>query len=155
MMSHHRIMVMIALSQLNIEMSCMVRHEQLTMMKGGLTMINMSEVISGVTLTKACSIKADKDSDSSKVINLKVKCDGATLQGVFDKALAGAVIQWQNGVGRKQFDTLKDKQTVEITFTSPAKTTVDPETAMVNKLANMTPEEQQAYIAELMLKAKK
>lgn len=148
-------MVMIALSQLNIEMSCMVRHEQLTMMKGGLTMINMSEVISGVTLTKACSIKADKDSDSSKVINLKVKFDGATLQGVFDKALAGAVIQWQNGVGRKQFDTLKDKQTVEITFTSPAKTTVDPETAMVNKLANMTPEEQQAYIAELMLKAKK
>ncbi len=146
---------MIALSQLNIEMSCMVRHEQLTMMKGGLTMINMSEVISGVTLTKACSIKADKDSDSSKVINLKVKFDGATLQGVFDKALAGAVIQWQNGVGRKQFDTLKDKQTVEITFTSPAKTTVDPETAMVNKLANMTPEEQQAYIAELMLKAKK
>ena len=148
-------MVMIALSQLNIEMSCMVRHEQLTMMKGGLTMINMSEVISGVTLTKACSIKADKDSDSSKVINLKVKFDGATLQGVFDKALAGAVIQWQNGVGRKQFDTLKDKQTVEITFTSPAKTTIDPETAMVNKLANMTPEEQQAYIAELMLKAKK
>lgn len=136
-------------------MSCMVRHEQLTMMKGGLTMINMSEVISGVTLTKACSIKADKDSDSSKVINLKVKFDGATLQGVFDKALAGAVIQWQNGVGRKNFDTLKDKQTVEITFTSPAKTTVDPETAMVNKLANMTPEEQQAYIAELMLKAKK
>lgn len=148
-------MMMIALSQLNIEMSCMVRHEQLTMMKGGLTMINMSEIISGVTLTKACSIKADKDSDSSKVINLKVKFDGATLQGVFDKALAGAVIQWQNGVGRKQFDTLKDKQTVEITFTSPAKTTVDPETAMVNKLANMTPEEQQAYIAELMLKAKK
>ncbi len=148
-------MMMIALSQLNIEMSCMVRHEQLTMMKGGLTMINMSEIISGVTLTKACSIKADKDSDSSKVINLKVKFDGATLQGVFNKALAGAVIQWQNGVGRKQFDTLKDKQTVEITFTSPAKTTVDPETAMVNKLANMTPEEQQAYIAELMLKAKK
>ena len=148
-------MMMIALSQLNIEMSCMVRHEQLTMMKGGLTMINMSEIISGVTLTKACSIKADKDSDSSKVINLKVKFDGATLQGVFDKALAGAVIQWQNGVGRKQFDTLKDKQTVEITFTSPAKTTIDPETAMVNKLANMTPEEQQAYIAELMLKAKK
>ena len=148
-------MMMIALSQLNIEMICMVRHEQLTMMKGGLTMINMSEVISGVTLTKACSIKADKDSDSSKVINLKVKFDGATLQGVFDKALAGAVIQWQNGVGRKQFDTLKDKQTVEITFTSPAKTTIDPETAMVNKLANMTPEEQQAYIAELMLKAKK
>ena len=147
--------MMIALSQLNIEMICMVRHEQLTMMKGGLTMINMSEVISGVTLTKACSIKADKDSDSSKVINLKVKFDGATLQGVFDKALAGAVIQWQNGVGRKQFDTLKDKQTVEITFTSPAKTTIDPETAMVNKLANMTPEEQQAYIAELMLKAKK
>lgn len=148
-------MMMIALSQLNIEMSCMVRHEQLTMMKGGITMMNMSEVISGVTLTKACSIKVDKDSDSSKVINLKVKFDGATLQGVFDKALAGAVIQWQNGVGRKQFDTLHDKQVVEIAFTSPAKTTVDPETAMVNKLANMTPEEQQAYIAELMLKVKK
>ena len=112
-------------------------------------MINMNEVISGVTLTKACSIKADKDSDVSKVINLKVKFDGAMLQGVFDKALAGAVIQWQNGVGRKNFDTYKDKQVVEISFTSPAKSTVDPMESIIAsaKAAGMTVEEY--VIAEL------
>lgn len=108
--------------------------------------LNMSEMISGVTLTKACGISPDNESKKegvTKKINVKVKFDGATLQGVFDKALASTVIQWQNGVGRKQFDTLKDNQTVEITFTSPAKTTVDPMESIIAsaKAAGMTVEE--------------
>ena len=91
----------------------------------------MNETITNVTLTKACSIKADKDSTDSKVIILKVKFDGATLQSVFDKAIAGTVITWQNGVGRKQFDTFKPNQTVEISFVAPAsKAQVDPITAL-------------------------
>jgi acyl-coenzyme A thioesterase PaaI-like protein len=123
-------------------------------MKGGCIM-NMNEVIAGVTLTKACSIKADADSEQKKTINLKVKFDGALLKGVFDKALAGTVIAWQNGVGRKNFDKYVNNQVVEITFTSPASNAVDPETAMVAKLQAMTAEEQQAYIAELVAKSKK
>ncbi len=124
-------------------------------MKGETTMINMNEVIANVTLTKVCSIKADKDSDNSKQINLKVKFDGATVQSVFNKALAGTVIQWQNGVGRKNFDTYKANQVVEVQFTAPASTTVDPETAMVAKLQSMTSTEQAAYLKELMSKAAK
>jgi hypothetical protein len=115
----------------------------LTVTKGGNTMINMNEVIAGVTLTKACSIKADADSDEKKTINLKVKFDGALLKGVFDKALAGTVIAWQNGVGRKNFDKYSNGQVVEITFTSPASNQVDPMESIIAsaKAANMTVEE--------------
>ena len=94
--------------------------------------MNMNETITNVTLSKACSIKADKDSTESKVINLKVKFDGATIQSVFDKAIAGTVITWQNGVGRKGFDTFKNNQTVEISFIAPAsKAQIDPVDAMI------------------------
>jgi hypothetical protein len=118
--------------------------------------MNMNETITDVTLTKVCSIKADKDSTESKNITLKVKFDGATVQSVFDKAVAGAIIRWQNGVGRKSFDTLKANQTVEIQFNAPAsRTAVDPETAMVAKLQTMTPEEQVQYLRELAARASK
>ena len=117
--------------------------------------MNMNETIANVTLTKACSIKADKDSDEHKTINLRVKFDGATMQAVFDKALAGTVINWQNGPGRKNFDKWTNGQTVDIQFTSPAKTTIDPETAMVEKLKTMTLEERTAYINEMVKKATK
>ncbi len=119
-------------------------------------MINMTEVIANVTLTKVCSIRADKDSTDSKNITLRVKFDGATVQSVFDKAVAGAVIQWQNGVGRKGYDTFKPNQTVDIQFTAPAsRTAIDPETAMIAKLQAMTPEEQLNYLKELASKAAK
>ena len=119
-------------------------------MKGVYTMINMNEVIANVTLTKVCSIKADKDSTESKQITLRIKFDGARLQSVFDKAVAGAVIQWQNGVGRKQYDTFKPMQTVDIQFSAPAsRTAIDPMESIIAsaKAANMTVE--QYVIAEL------
>ena len=94
--------------------------------------MNMNEVIANVTLSKVCSIKADKDSTESKQITLKIKFDGSTIQSVFDKAVAGAVIQWQNGVGRKNFDTYKPNQTVEIQFNAPAsRTAIAPEDAFL------------------------
>src|SRR4030042_1928033 len=89
-------------------------------------MFNMTEVVKGITLTKACSIKPDGDSKESKSINLKVKFDGVMLQDVFNKAMAGAVIQWQNGPGRKGYDNWKSNQVVEVSFSAPGKTTVDP-----------------------------
>ena len=106
-------------------------------MKGEKTMINMNEVIANVTLTKACNISPDGDSKKegiTKRVNVKVKFDGATLQGVFDKALASTVISWQNGVGRKAFDSLTANQTVEITFNAPAsKPTEAPEDAFTRE----------------------
>jgi hypothetical protein len=112
--------------------------------------MNLNEVIANVTLTKVCSIRPDQDSDDKKSITLKVKFDGATLSSVFDKAVSGAVIAWQNGVGRKNFDIYKPNQNVEIQFTAPAsKAQIDPMDALLAnaKAANMTPE---AYLmAEL------
>jgi hypothetical protein len=119
------------------------------MMKGDNTM-NMNEVIVNMKMSKVCSIKADKDSTESKQINLVVKFDGAKLSSVFDKAVSGAVIAWQNGVGRKQFDTFKNGQTIEIQFVAPAsKAQIDPMDALLAnaKAANMTPE--QYLMAEL------
>lgn len=122
---------------------------------GGYTM-NMNETITNVILTKVCSIKADKDSADSKQITLRVKFDGASLGSVFDKAVSGAVIAWQNGVGRKGFDTFKNLQTVDIQFIAPAsRTAIDPEQAMIAKLQSMTPEEQLTYLKELTSKAAK
>lgn len=118
--------------------------------------MNMNEIIANVKLSKVCSIKADKDSDESKQINLVVKFDGAKLSSVFDKAVSGAVIAWQNGVGRKNFDTYKNGQTVEIQFIAPAsKAAIDPEQAMIAKLMTMTPEEQADYLKSLTAKAVK
>lgn len=124
-------------------------------MKGVYTM-NMNEIIANVTMTKVCSIRPDGDSDEKKNITLKIKFDGAMLSSVFDKAVSGAVIQWQNGVGRKNFDTYKNGQVIEIQFNAPAsRTAVDPETAMIAKLQSMTPEEQAKYLKELTAKATK
>ena len=141
-------MMMIALSQLNIEMSCMVRHEQLTMMKGGMTMINMNEVVTGVVLTKVCSISPDSDSKKEgvkKTITLRMSYEGLTLGDIFAKALKDDVISWANGAGgRKNFDNLKHNQVVEVSAKSPGSgPAADPMTAIIAsaKAANMTVEE--------------
>ena len=116
--------------------------------------MNMTELVKGVTLTKACSIKADKDSDVSKTVTLSVKFDGVTLQSVFDKAMSSAVIQWQNGPGRSKFDTWKHGQVVVIDFKAPGKApAVDPEVAMRAKLAGMSKDERKAYLEALMEEA--
>lgn len=105
--------------------------------------MNMKQIVSGVILTKACSISPDKDSEESKTIHLRVKFDGVTLGDVFAKAVSGAVISWQNGPGRKKFDTWENGQSVEIEFKSPGKATVDPIDAIVAgaKAAGMSVEE--------------
>ncbi len=99
--------------------------------------MDMGQIITGVTLTKACNVSPDNESKKegvTKRINVKVKFDGATVGGVFDKALSGTVIQWQNGVGRKAFDSYTENQTVEITFIAPAsKPTEAPEDAFTRE----------------------
>jgi len=117
-------------------------------------MTNLNEVVSGVVLEKVCGIKPDGESDQKKNINLRVKFDGVTLGDVFNKAVSGAVIQWQNGPGRSKFDTWRNNQTVEITFAAPGRTTVDPEAVQIAKLKGMeTQAEKEAYIQWLMEQA--
>ena len=117
--------------------------------------MNLNEVITNVTIAKACSIKPVKDSTESKTVTVRVKFDGVTLQSVFNKAVSSAIIQWQNGPGRKSFDRLKNGQTVDIQFVAPGRTTIDPETAMVALLQTMTEEEKLAYLEKLVAKASK
>ena len=112
--------------------------------------MNMNQSITNVTLTKVCNIKPFKGATDSKQVTLTVKYDGLTLGDVFTKALRSDVISWQNGPGRKGYDTLVDKSTVTVSAKAPGAVTVDPETAMVAKLASMTPEEQKAELDKLI-----
>ena len=117
-------------------------------------MIDLTQLVEGVTLTKVCSIKIDKDTVDSKLINLKVKFDGVALNDVFAKAMSSTVIQWQNGPGRSKYDQWKHNGVVEIDFKAPAKAPqIDPETAMVNKLQAMSSEEQTKYLKSMLAKA--
>ena len=114
------------------------------------TITNTSIVMTGVTLTKVCSIKPFKGATTSKQITLEVKYDGLTLAEVLTKALRTDVISWQNGPGRKGYDGLIDKKTVKVSAKAPGVVTIDPEQAMVNKLKSMTIEEREQEIAKLI-----
>ena len=120
-------------------------------MKGRYQM-DMNQIVNGIVLNKACSIKAFKDSDTSKQINLRVKFDDIALSAVFAKAVSSAVIQWQNGPGRSKYDQWGDKQTVDISFKAPgAMPTVDPEVALIAKAKAITdPVAKQAFIDKIM-----
>ena len=117
--------------------------------------MNMNESITGITLTKVCNIKPFKGATDSKQVTLAVKYDGLTLGDIFTKALRSDVISWQNGPGRKGYDNLIDKSTVNVSAKAPGAVTVDPETAMVALLMTKTPEEQITYLKELAAKASK
>ena len=115
--------------------------------------MNMNESITGTTLTKVCNIKPFKGATDSKQVTLAVKYDGLTIGDIFTKALRSDVISWQNGPGRKGYDDLIDKSTVNVSAKAPGAVTVDPETAMVALLMTKTPEEQIVYLRELAAKA--
>jgi len=120
--------------------------------------MNMNEVVVGVVLTKVVSVSPDNDSKKDgvkKTVTLKMKYDGLTLGDVFQKALKDDVISWANGsAGRKNFDNLVNHQTIEVSAKTPGSApTVDPETAMVAKLATMTSDEAADYLRELINKA--
>ena len=95
--------------------------------------MELSTIINDVVISKACSIKPFKESDEKKVINLNVKFDGCTLESVLQKAVSGAVIQWQNGPGRSNFDKWENNQTVEVSFKAPGATNIDPKQALLNE----------------------
>ena len=101
------------------------------------------------------SMKADGESTESKKFTLKVKFDNVPLEQVVQKALEPTKIQWVNNVGRKNYETYKDNQMIDVDFKSPGRRPeIDPEVAVATKLATMTPEEQQEYFKGLLAKAK-
>ena len=114
----------------------------------------MNQPIINVTLTKICNIKPFKGAMDGKQVTLAVKYDGLTLGDVFAKALRSDVISWQNGPGRKGYDGLVDKSTVNVSAKAPGVVTVDPMTAMVAKLVAMSPEDREAELVILIKLAK-
>ena len=114
--------------------------------------MDLTTQIENITMSKMCSIKPDADSTDSKKVTLRIKYDGLTLGDVMAKAVRTDVIAWQNGPGRKLFHTWGDE--VTISAKAPGQSQIDPETAMVNKLAGMSPEEQTEYIQKMIRKSK-
>ena len=102
----------------------------------------------------AGSMKASGDSNTSKNFRLKVKFDNVPATDVIAKALEPTKIAWVNGQGRKRFDSFTENQLIEIDFKSPARAPqIDSFEAEAQKLASMSPEEQQKHFAELLAKA--
>ena len=116
--------------------------------------MDMNQVVVGVTLSKVVGVSEYKGGPK-KTVTVRMKYDGLTMQDVFLKALDKDVISWQ-ALARKGFGKLVDKGVVEVEAKAPGKAPqVDPEEAMVAKLASMSSEEQATYFADLMEKASK
>ena len=114
----------------------------------------MTDTFDKVVISKACSIKADKDSTTSKTVSLQVSFEGVTLNDVFQKAMNSTVISWQNGQGRKNFDTWTTNQVVPISFKAPGRVQVDPIAATLAVFPGMDKAKQEALIIQLMEYAK-
>jgi hypothetical protein len=103
-------------------------------------------------VTKVFSIKPDKESEQSKKWTLELTIPAeTTMQDLARAVLASEVVKVQNG-NRDKFDKLPDGHVFKKTFNRPG-IDIDPETAMLDKLANMDKNEQAMYIKELMKKA--
>ena len=114
---------------------------------------NTPKVINGSWII-AGAMKADKDSVDSKNFRLKVMFKNVSQESVILKALEPTKIQWVNGQGRKNYDKWEENQLIEIDFKAPARAPqVDPKEAVASTLSDMSEEEQQAYIQDLLAKA--
>ena len=120
-----------------------------------ITKANVSEYkITGV-FEVAGSFKADGDSDESKSFVLEFDCeDGVNLSEFLGDALANKKITWVNN-NRKNWNSISDKARIRVPYRGGRAPRVDPETAMVNKLAAMSPADAKAYLESLMAKIAK
>lgn len=120
--------------------------------------MDMTQIITGVVLKKVISLSPDDDAKKAgdhKNIRLEVSYNGLVLGDVFTKALKTDVVSFANGSGgRKNYDNLTNNQVVKISAKSPGAHEVDPRAAVASELSTMNPEEQQEYIADLILQAK-
>lgn len=97
--------------------------------------MDLNTIVKNVIVTRYCSFKPDGDSTESKTVTLKIKVDGVPLKAVFDKAGAATAVQWQNGKARKNYDTFKEGQVVEVDFKAPAATQINPVTQLLAEAA--------------------
>ena len=94
----------------------------------------------------AGSMKADKDSATSKKFTLNVKFDNVPVGDIINKSLEPTKIQWCNGPGRTKYDSWTANQVINIDFKSPGRTTIDPMTQFLieAKAANIDVTDKQA-----------
>ena len=114
--------------------------------------IDLNQIVNGISIKRAASIKPDQDSDESKTIFINMKFDDVTLESVFIKAAEGAKVTAVNGKYRKQYDKLVPNKTYDVQFKAPASTQVDSEAVVASKLASMNESEREDYIKNVLLK---
>jgi len=99
-------------------------------------------------VNKAFRIKPFKESTESKQCSVELTIPkGVTFRDLAFSVLSSEVIKTQNS-NRSKYDKLVDGQVFKRTFKVPG-TQIDPEQAMIAKLAGMTPEEWKVYFQEL------
>lgn len=115
---------------------------------------NVGEVVVNGSWTIGFSIKAEQGSKDVKTGTLKFNFQSVPLESIIQSSLKDKRINWQVGA-RTKFETLVDGSVVEITYGNATRVTVDPEVAMMNRLAAMTPEARDKWFADARAKASK
>ena len=65
------------------------------------------------------SFRADDASDERKRVTLRFKMNSTALLDIITPALSSKRITWVNSVGRKKFDTIKNRAVIELDYASP------------------------------------
>ena len=105
--------------------------------------------------TIAASISADSDSKKageSKNVYLQFILDNTLLSEVIAEALRNKRVTWQTGA-RKRYDSITQGSTVKIAFKG-GELPESLEDQMARRMQSMTADEQQAFVAQLMARAR-
>lgn len=115
-----------------------------------MTIINTSDAkqyrVNG-TVSINASFKRDGESAEVKTVTLRVNLDNVSLADIIADALKPKRITWQNNVARKHFDSIDNRSTVDINYSTPGKREMSTD-EIVDKLVNKT-DDLDAVIAQL------
>jgi hypothetical protein len=105
-----------------------------------MTIINTSDAkqyrVNG-TVSIDASFKRDGESTEVKTVTLRVNLDNVSLADIIADALKPKRITWQNNVARKHFDSIDNRSTVDINYSTPGKRELSTN-ELVAKLATKT-----------------
>lgn len=105
-----------------------------------MTIINTSDAkqyrVNG-TVSIDASFKRDGESTESKTVTLRVNLDNVSLADIIADALKPKRITWQNNVARKHFDSIDNRSTIDINYSTPGKRELSTD-EIVGKLVNKT-----------------